>query len=109
MKNAPVNIAIGAREVVTAGTRRPIPAFKVDMTFSGLTTTSWITDTGEIVREESPMGLITIVETQEQAMALSVSEPHAGGHAARPRRSCRAWPGNSGSSSRATSRSCGSG
>ena len=73
MKNAPVNIAIGAREVVTAGTRRPIPAFKVDMTFSGLTTTSWVTDTGEIVREESPMGLITIVEPQEQAMALSVS------------------------------------
>ena len=73
MKNAPVNIAIGNREVVTAGTRRPIPAFKVDMTFSGITTTAWITDTGEIVREESPMGLISILETQEQAMALSVS------------------------------------
>jgi hypothetical protein len=73
LKNAPVNIAIGEREVVTAGTRRPIPAFKVGMTFSGLTTTSWITDTGEVVREESPMGLITIVEPQEQAMALSVS------------------------------------
>jgi hypothetical protein len=74
MKNAPVNIAIGSREVVTAGTRRPIPAFKVDMTFSGITTTAWITDTGEIVREESPMGLISILETQEQAMALSVSD-----------------------------------
>ncbi len=73
MKNAPVNIAIGSREVVTAGTRRPIPAFKVNMTFSGLTTTAWVTDTGEIVREESPMGLITIVESQDQAMALSVS------------------------------------
>ena len=73
MKNAPVAIAIGAREVVTAGARRPIPAFKVDMTFSGLTTTSWITDTGEIVREESPMGLITILETQAQATALAVS------------------------------------
>ncbi|MBY0494931.1 MAG: transglutaminase-like domain-containing protein [Cyanobacteria bacterium] len=73
MKNAPVNIAIGQREVVTAGARRPIPAFKVDMTFSGITTTAWVTDTGEIVREESPMGLITILETQEQAMALSVS------------------------------------
>jgi transglutaminase-like putative cysteine protease len=73
MKNAPVSIAIGAREVVMAGARRPIPAFKVDMTFSGLTTTSWITDTGEIVREESPMGLITILETQEQATTLTVS------------------------------------
>ena len=73
MKNAPVTIAIGDREVVTAGARRPIPAFKVNMTFSGLTTTAWITDTGEIVREESPMGLITILETQEQAQALAVS------------------------------------
>jgi hypothetical protein len=44
------------------------------MTFSGITTTAWITDTGEIVREESPMGLITILETQDQATALTVSD-----------------------------------
>jgi transglutaminase-like putative cysteine protease len=72
MKNAPVNISIGAREIVR-GISRPLPAFKVEMTFSGLTTTSWITDTGEIVREESPMGLITVLESQEQATALAVS------------------------------------
>ncbi len=73
MKNAPVQLAIGNREVVAAGAR-PIPAFRVDMTFSGLTTTAWITDTGEIVREESPMGLISVRETQEQATALAVSK-----------------------------------
>jgi transglutaminase-like putative cysteine protease len=73
LKNAPVRLAVGAREVVTVATRRPIPAFKVDMTFSGMTSTAWITDTGEIVREESPMGLITVLETQEQATALAVS------------------------------------
>lgn len=73
MKNAPVTMAIGQREVVTAGGRRPIPAFKVLMSFSGLTTTAWITDTGEVVREESPMGLITVIETPEQAQQLSVS------------------------------------
>ena len=73
MQNAPVTIAIHDREVVQGGGRRPIPAFKVQMTFSGLTTTAWVTDTGEIVREESPMGLITVLETQEQATALSVS------------------------------------
>ncbi len=72
MKNAPVQLAIGNREVVAAG-GRPIPAFRVDMTFSGLTTTAWITDTGEIVREESPMGLISVRETQEQATVLAVS------------------------------------
>ena len=73
MKNAPVKIEVGAREVVNTGNRRPIPAFKVRMAFSGLTTTSWVTDTGEIVREESPMGLITVLETQEQATALAVN------------------------------------
>jgi transglutaminase-like putative cysteine protease len=43
------------------------------MSYSGLTTTAWVTDTGEIVREESPMGLITVLETQEQATVLAVS------------------------------------
>ena len=73
LQNAPVIIDIDDREVVQGAGRRPIPAFKVQMSFSGLTTTAWVTDTGEIVREESPMGLITVLETQEQAMALSVS------------------------------------
>src|SRR5687767_6939840 len=73
MQNAPVTIAIDDREVVQGSGRRPIPAFKVQMTFASLTTTAWVTDTGEIVREESPMGLITVLETQEQATALSVS------------------------------------
>jgi len=73
MQNSPVTIAIGDREVVTAGVRRPIPAFRVQMSYSGLTTTAWVTDTGEIVREESPMGLITVLETQEQATVLAVS------------------------------------
>jgi transglutaminase-like putative cysteine protease len=72
LKNAPVTMQIGQREVVSAG-GRPTPAFKVQMSFAGLATTSWITDTGEIIREESPMGLITVRESQEDAMALAVS------------------------------------
>ena len=36
------------------------------MRFSGLSTTSWVTDTGEIVREESPLGLLTVREPQER-------------------------------------------
>ena len=50
----------------------PIPAFRVDMEFSGLKTTAWITDTGEIVREESPLGFITVRETPERARALAI-------------------------------------
>lgn len=72
LQNSPVVVRVANREVVTGG-RLPIPAFKVEMTFAGLQSTAWITDTGEIVREESPMGLITVRESQEQATALAVS------------------------------------
>jgi len=42
------------------------------MEYAGLRTTSWVTDTGEVVREESPLGLITIRETPERARAMAV-------------------------------------
>ncbi len=71
MRNAPVTVTVGRREIVRANDR-PLPAFRVDLAFSGLQTTSWVTDTGEVVREESPMGLLTVAETQERAMALAV-------------------------------------
>jgi transglutaminase-like putative cysteine protease len=43
------------------------------MEFVGLRTTSWVTDTGEVVREESPLGLITVRESAESARAMAVS------------------------------------
>jgi len=72
LRNAPVTVSIGEREVVRGGAA-PIPAFRVEMEFTGLRTTAWITDTGEIVREESPLGFITVRETADQAQALAVS------------------------------------
>jgi len=72
LRNAPVMVKVGDREVVRSASV-PMPAFRVEMTFSGLKTTAWITDTGEIVREESPLGFITVRETAEQAQALAVS------------------------------------
>ena len=71
LTNAPVDVRVGAREVVR--TRDGIiPAFRVEMAFQGLTTTSWITDTGDVVREESPLGLMTLRETPEDAQGLAV-------------------------------------
>ena len=71
LTNAPVDVRIGEREVVR--TRDGIiPAFRVDMAFQGLTTTSWVTDTGDVVREESPMGLMTLRESPEDAQGLAV-------------------------------------
>ena len=72
LHNAPVVINVGNRELVrSAG--RPTPAFRVDMEFAGLKTTSWVTDTGDVVREESPLGLMTVRETAETARAMAVS------------------------------------
>ena len=71
MRNAPVSVEVGRRELVRISDR-PLPAFRVELSFGGLQTTSWVTDTGEVVREESPMGLLTVAETQERAMAKAV-------------------------------------
>lgn len=71
LRNAPMQLSVEAREVIWAA-NKPVPAFRVRTTFQGLTSTSWITDVGEVVREESPMGLIVLRETRERATALAV-------------------------------------
>ena len=71
LRNAPMTLAVQAREVVQAA-GRPVPAFKVEGRFAGITTHTWVTDTGEVVREESPTGLVVVRETKEQAQALAV-------------------------------------
>jgi hypothetical protein len=74
LRNAPMSLEVKAREVVQAA-GRPVPAFRVEGTFAGITTRSWITDVGEVVREESPMGLIVVRETARQAQVLGVPGP----------------------------------
>jgi transglutaminase-like putative cysteine protease len=72
LSNAPMTVTVGKRELVRS-LATPIPAFRVEMEFAGLRTTSWVTDTGEVLREESPLGLITVRETAEAARAMAVS------------------------------------
>jgi transglutaminase-like putative cysteine protease len=71
LRNAPVTVSVGEREIVRSA-NLPIPAFRVDMEFNGLKTTAWITDTGEIVREESPLGFMTVRESPERARTLAI-------------------------------------
>jgi transglutaminase-like putative cysteine protease len=71
LRNEKMIVDVQAREVVRAADR-PVPAFKVLTTFAGITSTSWITDTGEVVREESPLGMLVVKETPERATALAV-------------------------------------
>jgi hypothetical protein len=73
LRNSTVNIEVGRRELVRGAGAAPIPAFRVEMEFAGLRTSSWITDTGEVVREESPLGLITVRESADSARAMAVS------------------------------------
>ena len=43
------------------------------MTYSGITATSWITEVGDIVKEESTMGMVVMRESRERATALAMS------------------------------------
>jgi len=71
LRNAPMRLEVKAREVVWVS-GRPVPAFRVENQFSGITATSWVTDVGEIVKEESSMGFISIREPRSVALALAV-------------------------------------
>jgi transglutaminase-like putative cysteine protease len=88
LRSERVTIAVGRREIVNvsaamagsgaaAGTyrevRRPMPAFRVELSIAGLTTSSWITDTGDVVREESQLGLMSVQESPETARRLAIS------------------------------------
>jgi transglutaminase-like putative cysteine protease len=72
LANRPMQLRIGNRELVRSADR-PTPAFRVDMTFAGIASTSWITDTGEVIREESPTGMLVLRESQERATTMAVS------------------------------------
>ena len=72
LRNAPMTIDVLGREVLRIS-NRPLPTLKLRTQFSGITSHSWVTETGEVVREESPMGLIVVREARETAIALAVS------------------------------------
>jgi transglutaminase-like putative cysteine protease len=50
-------------------------ALVIDTTIHGLTTTSWVTPTGEVLREQSPLGWELVREAQEQAVQLAADIP----------------------------------
>jgi transglutaminase-like putative cysteine protease len=71
LQSAAMTVTVGDRDIVRANDT-VIPAFRVETEFRGLKTTSWVTDTGDVVREESPLGLMTIRESPERARGLAV-------------------------------------
>lgn len=78
LRNAPVDVAVGKREVIripASAVRETVSvaAFRVEMNVSGLRTTSWVTDTGEVLREESPTGFTTRRESAQVARRMFAS------------------------------------
>ncbi len=71
LRNAPMTLEVRSREVVRVEGRL-VPAFLVEGQFAGVRTRSWITDVGDVVREESAMGLVVVRESRERAQRLSV-------------------------------------
>ncbi len=72
LRNVPVTLEVGRREVVRVADSSVVPAFRVGIEYQGLRTTSWITDTGDVIKEESPLGLMSVRETPERARGLAV-------------------------------------
>ena len=71
LRNAPITMTVEDREIIRSADR-PVPAFRVKTTFGSMSSTSWITDVGETVREESPTGFIAVKETRQRAVARAV-------------------------------------
>jgi transglutaminase-like putative cysteine protease len=71
LSNTPIALDVGARELVAAGGPR-VPAFRVETVYAGMKTTSWITDTGEVILEKSPLGFETIRESPAEARTMAV-------------------------------------
>jgi hypothetical protein len=73
LSNAPMTIVVRDRELIRAG-GLPLPVFRLDMEFAGLSATAWITDTGDVVREESALGMLVVREQPEVAQRMAVSQ-----------------------------------
>jgi transglutaminase-like putative cysteine protease len=69
---SPVPVATGAGDRIRLA-RQTLPAFRVDLAYAGLKTTAWITDTGEVLREESQLGLMSVRESPEVARRMAIS------------------------------------
>ncbi len=71
LRNAPLRVVVEVREVIWV-TSRPIPTLRVELEFQGLKSRAWITEVGEVVKEESPTGLLVLRESRDRATMLAV-------------------------------------
>lgn len=72
LTNGMATLEIGRREVVRI-MDKPVPAFKLEMTYSGISATSWITEVGDVIKEETAMGMVVVREDRDRATAMAMS------------------------------------
>jgi len=58
---------IGKEEVIHSG--NPITAYKLKESFKGIETLMWVSEAGETLKEESPLGLSLVKESREDALS----------------------------------------
>ena len=71
LTNAPATIEVVGHDVLFIE-GRPVPTYRLTSRFVGLESTMWVTETGEVVREESPLGMVVVKESPRKATLLGV-------------------------------------
>ncbi|MRR10357.1 hypothetical protein EG831_09860, partial [bacterium] len=65
----PATVTVAARETLAlAGAR--VPAVRLDVAFSGATSSAWVDSAGRTLKEQGPMGIVMLAEPREQAARL---------------------------------------
>jgi len=76
MRHYPMEVRMDGRDSIVVG-GRPVPARRMRESFRGVDTTVWMDDAGQVLREEGPMGLVTVAESAELAVSGGWSEGDA--------------------------------
>jgi hypothetical protein len=75
LTNAPATIEVLGHDVLFIE-GLPVPTYRLTSRFIGMQSTMWVTETGEVVREESPLGMLVVKESPRRATLLGT--PSAG-------------------------------
>jgi hypothetical protein len=76
MRHSPMEVRVQGRDKVVVG-GRSVPAWRMRESFRGAESTVWMDDAGQVLREEGPMGLVTLAESPEIAVSGGWAEGDA--------------------------------
>ncbi|HAK59907.1 MAG TPA: hypothetical protein DCO77_05925 [Nitrospiraceae bacterium] len=74
MKTDDATVTVMAKEQIKVGDEKKT-VYKLKETFQGMEALSWITQDGETIKEESPLGYVLLQETREEAKKLDKKGP----------------------------------